>query len=597
MFNVLVVEDDKNLKKLMVTYLKKNNYSTFEASNGEEALDIIDKQYIDLVISDIMMPKMDGYELLNELRACNYETPIMLITAKGDINDKKQGFLLGADDYMVKPINMEEMILRVEVLLKRAKSANKRKIKIGDLIIDYDQMTVIKHDKVYNLAQKEFFLLYKLISTPNTIFSRQELIEEIWGLESESDYRTVDVHIKRLREKLSDLDEFEIQTVRGVGYKCIINKFNVKERIGIKNMKKTLQRRLVFELSIAIITVILLSALGLYLFTHNALSQFLTISIDSASEEKELWDIFKLGIGIIIVNTVLISYAIIKISSKTYAEPLKKSIEATKKVAAGDFSVRLETKREDETKDLVDNFNRMIKQLEETEIFQKDFIDNVSHEIKTPINSIQGFAKLLDDNDLSESDRKEYVDIILEETSRLLNLSNNILKLASLQHQDKIINVSEINLSSQIKKVVLLLEPKWKKKNINFAIDLNDVYFYGDEDLLFQLWTNLIDNAIKFSNENGNIVVSINTNSDNKIEIKIKDNGIGMDKDELEMIYRRFYQIDKSHSGEGSGLGLSIVKRIVELSNGEIKVDSEKGKGTTFTVTLPVVDKTKKIII
>lgn len=203
MFNVLVVEDDKNLKKLMVTYLKKNNYSTFEASNGEEALDIIDKQYIDLIISDIMMPKMDGYELLNELRACNYETPIMLITAKGDINDKK---------------------LRVEVLLKRAKSANKRKIKIGDLIIDYDQMTVIKHDKVYNLAQKEFFLLYKLISTPNTIFSRQELIEEIWGLESESDYRTVDVHIKRLREKLSDLDEFEIQTVRGVGYKCIINK-------------------------------------------------------------------------------------------------------------------------------------------------------------------------------------------------------------------------------------------------------------------------------------------------------------------------------------------------------------------------------------
>ena len=224
MFNVLVVEDDKNLKKLIITYLKKNNYTTFEANNGEEALNILDKQYIDLVISDIMMPKMDGYELLNELRTCNYEIPIMLITAKGDINDKKQGFLLGADDYMVKPINMEELILRVEVLLKRAKSANKRKIKLGNLIIDYDQMTVIKNDKVYNLAQKEFFLLYKLISTPNTIFTRQELIEEIWGLESKSDYRTVDVHIKRLRKKLEDLNEFEIQTVRGIGYKCIINK-------------------------------------------------------------------------------------------------------------------------------------------------------------------------------------------------------------------------------------------------------------------------------------------------------------------------------------------------------------------------------------
>ena len=224
MFNVLVVEDDKNLKKLMVTYLKRNNYTVFEANNGIHALDIIDKQYIDLVISDVMMPEMDGFELLNELRTSNYEIPIMLITAKGDISDKKQGFILGADDYMVKPVDMEEMILRVSVLLKRVKSADKRKIVIGDLIIDYDQLSVTKHGKVYNLAQKEFYLLYKLISTPNTIFSRQELIEEIWGLESESEYRTVDVHIKRLREKLSDLNEFEIVTVRGAGYKVIINK-------------------------------------------------------------------------------------------------------------------------------------------------------------------------------------------------------------------------------------------------------------------------------------------------------------------------------------------------------------------------------------
>ena len=224
MFNVLVVEDDKNLKKLMVTYLKRNNYTVFEANNGVQALDIIDKQYIDLVISDVMMPEMDGFELVNELRTSNYEIPIMLITAKGDISDKKQGFILGADDYMVKPVDMEEMILRVSVLLKRVKSANKRRIVIDDLVIDYDQLSVTKHGKVYNLAQKEFYLLYKLISTPNTIFSRQELIEEIWGLESESEYRTVDFHIKRLREKLSDLNEFEIVTVRGAGYKVIINK-------------------------------------------------------------------------------------------------------------------------------------------------------------------------------------------------------------------------------------------------------------------------------------------------------------------------------------------------------------------------------------
>ena len=224
MFNILVVEDDKNLKKLIVTYLRKNNYNTFETSDGNEALDLIDKQYIDLVISDIMMPKMDGYELLSELRSAKYDLPIMLITAKSDISDKKKGFILGADDYMVKPIEMEEMILRVEALLKRVKSTNQQKIKIGDLIMDYNQLSIIKNGKIYNLAQKEFYLLYKLLSTPNTVFSRQDLIEEIWGLESESDYRTVDVHIKRIREKLSDITEFEIVTVRGIGYKCIINK-------------------------------------------------------------------------------------------------------------------------------------------------------------------------------------------------------------------------------------------------------------------------------------------------------------------------------------------------------------------------------------
>ena len=146
----------------------------------------------------------------------------MLVTAKGELEDKKTGFLSGADDYMVKPVDMEEMILRVQVLLKRAQSTNEKKIKIGDVILDYKQLSITKNGKEYNLAQKEFYLLYKLLSTPNTIFTRQDLIEEIWGLESDSDYRTVDVHIKRIREKLKDINEFEILTVRGLGYKGII---------------------------------------------------------------------------------------------------------------------------------------------------------------------------------------------------------------------------------------------------------------------------------------------------------------------------------------------------------------------------------------
>jgi len=223
MFNILVVEDDKNLRKLITTYLQRNKYNTYEATNGEEALNVLDQSYIDLIVSDIMMPKMDGYELIKSLREAKYDVPILIITAKSEIEDKKEGFLLGADDYMVKPIDIEEMLLRVQVLLRRSKSASEKKIQIGDLLLNYNQLSVIKKDKVYNLAQKEFYLLYKLLSTPNTIFTRQELIEEVWGLENDSDYRTVDVHIKRIREKMKDVDEFEIVTIRGIGYKAIIH--------------------------------------------------------------------------------------------------------------------------------------------------------------------------------------------------------------------------------------------------------------------------------------------------------------------------------------------------------------------------------------
>ncbi len=224
MFKILVVEDDKNLRKLMTTYLKRNGYITYEATNGVEALDVMDTNYVDLIISDIMMKEMDGYELTKSLRDANYTIPILLVTAKSTIADKKEGFLLGADDYMVKPIDMEELLLRVKVLLKRANSANETKLIIGNMIIDYKQMSIVYKGKNYQLAQKEFQLLYKLLSTPDTIFTRQELMEEIWGLESESDFRTVDVHIKRIREKLKDITEFEIATIRGIGYKGIIKK-------------------------------------------------------------------------------------------------------------------------------------------------------------------------------------------------------------------------------------------------------------------------------------------------------------------------------------------------------------------------------------
>lgn len=222
MFKILVVEDNKNLRKLMTTYLKDNNYETLEAEDGQIALDVIDKNHVDLIICDVMMPNMDGYEFSKELRNANYMIPILMVTAKDSIDDKREGFLSGVDDYMVKPVDMDEMILRVGVLLRRANIINQRKLVIKDVVLSYDEYTLRKGKKEYQLPQKEFQVLYKLLSFPNKIFTRQDLMDEIWGYETESDLRTVDVHIKRLREKFEKFKEFEIVTIRGVGYKGVI---------------------------------------------------------------------------------------------------------------------------------------------------------------------------------------------------------------------------------------------------------------------------------------------------------------------------------------------------------------------------------------
>ncbi len=222
MFKVLVVEDNKNLRKLITTYLKRNSYETLEASDGQEALEVIDRNHVDLIISDVMMKNMDGYELTKELRRADYTIPILMVTAKETIDDKREGFMAGVDDYMVKPIDMDEMILRVGGLLRRSNIINQRKLVIKEIVLSYDEYSVTKGNESYQIPQKEFQLLYKLLSFPNKIFTRQDLMDEIWGLESESDLRTVDVHIKRLREKFEKFDEFEIVTIRGVGYKAII---------------------------------------------------------------------------------------------------------------------------------------------------------------------------------------------------------------------------------------------------------------------------------------------------------------------------------------------------------------------------------------
>jgi len=219
MFNILLVEDDKNIRKLMQTVLQQNGYNTLCASDGKEALAIFDKEHIDLIICDIMMPNIDGYELTDSLRSANHNLPVLMVTAKESFNDKKKGFFVGTDDYMVKPIDVNEMVLRVKALLRRSQIVNERKLTIGEITLNYDALTVSRDDDKQTLPQKEFHLLYKLLSYPDIIFTRLQLMDEIWGMDSESDDRTVDVHVKRLRERFINYSEFEIITVRGIGYK------------------------------------------------------------------------------------------------------------------------------------------------------------------------------------------------------------------------------------------------------------------------------------------------------------------------------------------------------------------------------------------
>ena len=221
MFQILVADDDRNTRRLMEAVLKEHGYHPILACDGLEALKLLDTHHVDLVILDIMMPGMDGYEFTRQLRATDYTLPILMVTAKQLPEDKRKGFIVGTDDYMTKPVDEEEMILRIRALLRRAQIVNERRITIADVCLDYDSLTVSRGDESQTLPRKEFYLLYKLLSYPGKIFTRIQLMDEIWGMESQSDDNTINVHINRLRKRFEDYPEFSIETIRGLGYKAV----------------------------------------------------------------------------------------------------------------------------------------------------------------------------------------------------------------------------------------------------------------------------------------------------------------------------------------------------------------------------------------
>ena len=221
MFHIMVVEDDFHTRKLMKSVLEQNGYEVFLAGDGQEGLNLLDKVQVDLIVLDIMMPQMDGYEFTELLRSAGWEIPILMVTARETPMDIKKGFLVGTDDYMVKPVDEEEMLLRIAALLRRMKIANEHKLVIGRTTFNYDELIITDGSSTQELPKKEFMLIYKLLSYPGKIFTRRQLMDELWSLDSDSDERTVDVHINRLRERLKENEDVDIITVRGLGYKAV----------------------------------------------------------------------------------------------------------------------------------------------------------------------------------------------------------------------------------------------------------------------------------------------------------------------------------------------------------------------------------------
>ena len=285
--------------------------------------------------------------------------------------------------------------------------------------------------------------------------------------------------------------------------------------------------------------------------------------------------------------SVIIGTCISAAVASKIVRPVREVKKAMHRVEKGDFSQRLEvTGFNGEIDELIESYNKMAQELGGIEMFRENFINSFSHEFKTPIVSIQGFAKQLKKENLSEEKKQEYIDIIISESKRLTNLSSNILMLSKLENQQIITDKTSFSLDEQIRNCILLLEKQWTAKDISFDIDMQEIQYTTNAEMLSQVWVNIIGNAIKFSPEGSSIRVKLFKEGD-VITAEITDRGIGMDQQTISHIFERFYQGDRAHASDGNGLGLPLVKRIVELCNGNIRVESQYGKGTNFIVTLP----------
>ena len=350
----------------------------------------------------------------------------------------------------------------------------------------------------------------------------------------------------------------------------IEQKKSFRQRVGLP----VLFSAIVF--AILLITSLIILVIGILLIRMNA------INIAKISRHEPLLPIFMLLIISVLVGTV-VSFVISNLPLK----PLRRVIDATNRLAGGDFSVRLKLPPTSSFTELANSFNRMAEELGGIEMLRSDFVDNFSHEFKTPIVSIKGFAEELKHDDLTKEQRNEYLDIIISESTRLASLATNVLNLSRVEKQTILTNRTRFDLTEQVRRCVLLFENKWEQRRLNFTVELDEVSVFGDEELLNQVWLNLIDNAVKFTPEGGCVDIRL-TKADSIARFAIRDDGYGIPEEAQKHIFDKFFQGDPSRTVSGNGLGLSIAKRIVALHGGSIACESQEGIGTEFIVELPL---------
>lgn len=351
----------------------------------------------------------------------------------------------------------------------------------------------------------------------------------------------------------------------------------------INKIKQSIRLRF----TIIFITILISSCIMSFILMH--VSQYVIAKpiIEVIINKYNLRETHQIYILIIItlIFCVIIGSILMFLVTKRIVNPIKYISDVTKEVSKGNFDISIDYESDDEIGVLAKNFNIMISELKNMEYLRKDFISNVSHEFKTPIASIQGFVELLKNQDIPREKVNEYIDIIIEESERLSKLTSNMLKISRLDNQSISNKKEKFSLDEQIRKSILLLEDKWEAKLLDIDINLQDTIFYGDKELIEVIWINILDNAIKFSNLNGKISIKLE-NLLEYVVVEIADNGIGMSEEEKLRVFEKFYQGDSSRRNEGSGLGLSIVKKIIDICEGNIEIESELGIGTKFKVVL-----------